>query len=146
MLIGSALVVSGVLGSYWYVKSLESKLQLSQTSISNLQQGINTQKNTITAIQAEAKTIARTTQEYNQRLQNQNQEIRELNNKFTKSANNRERDLGNLASQRPQLIENIINRATAQARRCMEIAMGAEPTEQEKNDPKLAKDFENCNN
>jgi predicted PurR-regulated permease PerM len=141
------LVTLGVIfGAYWYVKKLESELTISRESISRLQQGIEIQQDTIKNMQAEAKIIASINQEYNSRLQQQNQNIRELTNKFTQSASGNTRDLGKLANSRPQLIENVINQATSQARRCLEIAMGAESTEQEKNDPKLAKHFQDCNN
>jgi hypothetical protein len=41
-------------------------------------------------------------------------------------------DLGNLAQNKPGLVEKIINAATAKANRCFELVSGAELTDKEK--------------
>ena len=49
------------------------------------------------------------------------------------NASGEKRDIGNLAEQKPKLMQRAINRGTKNALRCMEIAMGSPLTEKEKN-------------
>ena len=63
-----------------------------------------------------------------------NASIKDLRNKFNKvNASGEKRDIGNLAEQKPKLMQRAINRGTKNALRCMEIAMGSPLTEKEKN-------------
>ena len=63
-----------------------------------------------------------------------NASIKDLRNKFNKvNASGEKRDIGNLAEQKPKLMQRAINRGTKHALRCMEIAMGSPLTEKEKN-------------
>jgi uncharacterized protein YoxC len=140
------ILSAGAVGLFVYVKRLETSLEQSRENVSKLETGIEIQKDTIKNMQSDVKVITTINQQVNQRIQEQNQSIRELSNKFTQSSSNRERDFGKLASEKPLLIEKIINQATARARRCMELTMGAELNEQEKNDQKMVKDLSSCSN
>ena len=64
--------------------------------------------------------------------------VEELNNKLQAdrdSLNKRlgKHDIGNLAENKPGLVEKIINKASDSAVRCMEIASGSPLTEEELN-------------
>jgi uncharacterized protein YlxP (DUF503 family) len=61
-------------------------------------------------------------------------ELQNLDDKFNKTnASGKKRDIGDLAVNRPESVERVINRASDNALRCVEIAMGAELTEEEIN-------------
>ena len=54
-------------------------------------------------------------------------DLQELDKRFTK----KNRDIGKLAIERTKAIERIINKGSANAARCVELASGAEHTEKE---------------
>ena len=61
-------------------------------------------------------------------------ELQNLDDKFNKTnASGKKRDIGDLALNRPSSVERVINRASDNALRCVEIAMGASLTEEEIN-------------
>ena len=71
-------------------------------------------------------------------IRNTLKKVEELNAKLEKdrnALNNRlgKHDIGNLAENKPGLVEKIINKASDSAARCMEIASGSPLTEEELN-------------
>jgi septal ring factor EnvC (AmiA/AmiB activator) len=136
----AALVSSGIMGSYWYLKSIRAKLEQSQATVTILESGVQTQQKALAKMQTDIVQINRSSSELTRRIQNQNQTVREMQTQFVQ----RTPEFQKLSQENPQYLEIIINQETAQSRRCMEIAMGSELTEQEKNDVKLAKTLERC--
>ena len=70
------------------------------------------------------------------KIQTINKELEENNNKLKQSEANLQRklsrhDIGVLAEARPSWVEEILNNATVNANRCIEIVTGAELTEKE---------------
>ena len=61
-----------------------------------------------------------------------NQEIKEINTKNTSLVlNKKKRDVGKLAIERTKSVERVINKGAINAQRCIELASGAEHTEEE---------------
>ena len=54
-------------------------------------------------------------------------DLDELDKRFNK----KQRDIGKLAIERSKSVERVINKGSAQAKRCVELASGAERTEAE---------------
>jgi hypothetical protein len=54
-------------------------------------------------------------------------DLDELDKRFNK----KKRDVGKLAIERSQSVERVINKGSAEAKRCVELASGAERTEEE---------------
>ena len=68
-----------------------------------------------------------------------------LDKKFNKINGKGEvRDFGALANEKPKLIERITNKGSANANRCVEIAMGSPLTEKEKNATKKSEINSEC--
>jgi hypothetical protein len=68
-----------------------------------------------------------------------------LDQKFNKINGKGEiRDMGKLATEKAKLIEKIINKGSANAKRCVEIAMGSPLTEKEKNATKKSQINSEC--
>ena len=78
--------------------------------------------------------------EMNQLVDNLQEDMRQLDKRFTKKG----RDIGKIAEKKPGLVEKIINNATERAKRCVEIASGAELTEQEINATKKSEINTEC--
>lgn len=72
-------------------------------------------------------------------------EFKQLDDKFNKiNASGEKRDIGNLAVQKTRSVEKIVNRASTNALRCVEIAMGSPLTDKEKNATKKSEINSEC--
>lgn len=139
------IMLAGAGGGFVYVKTLKSDLAISEANNTKLQESVADQKAVIeqqqkdfTAILAANKSL----EETNQRLQ---KEFAALDERFNKINGKGEvRDLGKLADEKSKLVERVINNATVKAMRCVEIAMGAELTEKERNATKKSEINSEC--
>jgi len=127
-----AIVIS-LVGAFWYVSGLRADLERSQQNVRTLEGAVEEQIQVIDQMQRDQRDILAARDEMRELVNEQRQEIDDLRSTFNESANGSERDFGEIARAKPGLVENIINQASAEALRCMEIASGAEPTEEELN-------------
>jgi len=132
-------------GGFMYVKTLKSDLAISEANNAKLVESVADQKAVIeqqqkdfTAILAANKAL----EESNRVLQ---AEFKALDNRFNKINGQGEvRDIGKLAIERDKSVERVINNASKKAMRCVEIAMGAELTEAERNATKKSEINAEC--
>ena len=129
-IIGILIISLG--GSFWYVSGLRADLQRSQQNVETLKESVERQNSLINQMQSDQKEIAAARKDTIETLNEQRDEINRLRAQFNESADGSERDFGAIALQKPGLVENIINDASTNALRCVEIASGAEPTQEEK--------------
>ena len=129
-----AIVLAGIGGAYIYVKNLQADLATSEANNVKLEFSVGEQKKVIEQQLKDIKKVQIAMKDQaalNERL---NASIKDLSNKFHKlNSSGKKRDIGNLAEKKPGVMQRAINRGTKNALRCMEIAMGAELTEKEKN-------------
>ena len=118
-------------GAFWYVTGLRADLERSQQNVETLEQSVQEQTRLIDQMQRDQQEILDAREEMENLVRRQSSEIDELRSRFDKSADGTERDFGRIAVAKPNLVENIINNGSAEAIRCMEIASGAEPTQEE---------------
>ena len=114
-------------GGYWYVQKLQKDnaiLKANQvkleTAVAESNQVIEQQSKDLKKIRSTLKEV----EELNDRLQ---EDKNSLNKRLGKH------DIGNLAENKPGLVEKIINKASDSAARCVEIASGSPLTEEELN-------------
>lgn len=139
------IMLAGAGGGFIYVKTLKSDLATSEAnnaklldSVSEQQIVIEQQKKDFTAILAANKEL----EDKNRVLQT---EFKNLDERFNKINGQGEvRDIGKLAIERDRAVERVINNASKKAMRCVEIAMGAELTEKEKNATKKSEINSEC--
>src|SRR5210317_1150134 len=139
------IMLAGAGGGVMYVKTLKSDLATSEAnnaklldSVSEQQIVIEQQKKDFTAILAANKEL----EDKNRVLQT---EFKNLDERFNKINGQGEvRDIGKLAIERDRAVERVINNASKKAMRCVEIAMGAELTEKEKNATKKSEINSEC--
>ena len=126
--IGLVLVMlAGAGGGYLYVNKLQKDNAVLKTNQIKLE----------TAVQESNQVIEQQTKDLKQ-IRNTLTKIDEENAKLKKdrdALNNRlgKHDIGNLAENKPGLVEKIINKASDSAARCMEIASGSPLTKEELN-------------
>jgi hypothetical protein len=139
------LVLAGAGGGFSYVKNLKADLAVSEANNVKLEQSIDSQKAVIEQMQKDFKAVQEANTNLNKLINTLNNELKILDDKFNKVNGKGEvRDLGDLAIKKPKPIERIINKGSAQALRCVEIAMGSPLTEKEKNATKKSEINSQC--
>ena len=121
------IILASAGGGYWYVQKLQkdnailksNQVKL-ETAVAESNQVIEQQTKDLKKIRSTLKEV----EELNDRLQ---EDKNSLNKRLGKH------DIGNLAENKPGLVEKIINKASDSAARCMEIASGSPLTEEELN-------------
>ena len=117
-----------------YVYKLKADLATSEANNAKLEDSVEEQKLVIAQQILDMDNIRAAMKEQAELSKRLNASIKDLRNKFNKvNASGEKRDIGNLAEQKPKLMQRAINRGTKNALRCMEIAMGSPLTEKEKN-------------
>ena len=128
------IVMGGLAGGVTYVYKLKADLATSEANNFKLEGSVEEQKAVIAQQALDIDNIRTAMKEQAELAKRLNASIKDLRNKFNKvNASGEKRDIGNLAEQKPKLMQRAINRGTKNALRCMEIAMGSPLTEKEKN-------------
>ena len=126
--IGLVLVMlAGAGGGYLYVRKLQKDNAILKENQLKLEGAVEEQKQVIEKQAEDFRKIRDTLnklEEVNKKLE---QDKAELNKRLGKH------DIGNLAENKPGLVERIINGASKSAARCVEIASGSPLTEEELN-------------
>lgn len=139
------LVLAGAGGGFIYVKNLKADLATSEANNMLLEQGVEDQKQALAQMKADFVAINETNKRLNVLVDTLNKEIKVLDNKFNKvNGKGDQRDLGDLAIKKSKVIERIINKGSANAKRCFDIAMGSPLTEKEKNATKKSEINPEC--
>ena len=126
-LILMVIMLAGAGGGYLYVKKLQKDNAILKVNQIKLETAVEDNNQVIEQQTADLKKIRSTLEvieESNRKLQ---EDKDNLSNRFNKH------DIGNLAENKPGLVEKIINKASDSAVRCMEIASGSPLTEEELN-------------
>ena len=126
------IMLAGAGGGVLYVKTLKSDLAVSEANNVKLTTAVGEQKAALEQMQKDFTAINVAKNNLEDQTRVLNAELNNLNDKFNKvNASGEKRDIGNLAQQKPKLMERAINTGTRNALRCVEIAMGEPLTEKE---------------
>ena len=121
------VLLAGAGGGYLYVNKLQKDNAILKTNQVKLETAVAESNQVIEQQSKDLKKIRSTlkeVEELNDRLQ---EDKNSLNKRLGKH------DIGNLAENKPGLVEKIINKASDSAARCVEIASGSPLTEEELN-------------
>jgi hypothetical protein len=123
-----ALIILLVLGAgFYYMINLKADLAISEANNKILESATKQQNELIESMRVDIQAIQQANADLAATVDRQRRDVETLNSKFSK------RDFGALAAERPAAVERLVNRGSANALRCMELAAGAPLTEQEKN-------------
>ena len=126
--IGLVLVMLvGAGGGYLYVTKLQKDNAILKINQVKLESAVDNQKIVIEQQTADLKKIRSTIK----RIEVVNGKLQADRDSLNKRLG--KHDIGNLAENKPGLVEKIINKASDSAARCMEIASGSPLTEEELN-------------
>jgi len=125
-------ILTTVGGAYVYVKKIQNDLKVSQENNAKLELATQEQQKLIEQQIEDNKAIVGSMNELKETNNVLQDSMKDLNDKFHKvNASGEKRDIGALATQKPGLVERVINTAGKNALRCVEIASGSPLTEKE---------------
>jgi len=128
------ILVSSLAGAGLYVMKLRSDNAILKANQIKLEEAVSSQQEIIEQQKQDYESIMNANKKLQETKEILSQELANLDDKFNKTnASGKKRDIGDLALNRPSSVEKVINRASDNALRCVEIAMGAELTEKEIN-------------
>jgi hypothetical protein len=139
------ILVSSLAGAGLYVMKLRSDNAILKANQIKLEEAVASQQEVIAQQKADFETIMAANAKLQETRDILKQELQNLDDKFNKTnASGKKRDIGDLAVNRPDSVERVINRASDNALRCVEVAMGAELTEKEINATKPSEINSEC--
>jgi hypothetical protein len=128
------ILVSSLAGAGLYVMKLRSDNAILKANQIKLEEAVASQQELIEQQKADFETIMAANKKLQVTRDILQNELQNLDDKFNKTnASGKKRDIGDLAVNRPESVERVINRASDNALRCVEIAMGSPLTEKEIN-------------
>ena len=135
-----AILITGIAGAGMYVMKLRSDNAILKANQLKLESAVADQKALIENQKKDFEDILDANNKMNELVSVLKKDLDDLDKRFNK----KNRDVGKLAIQKPKPIERIINKGSANATRCIEIASGAELTENEKNATKKSEINPEC--
>ena len=134
------LLITGIAGAGVYVMKLRSDNAILKANQVKLEEAVSSQKELIAKQQEDFKEILAANQKMNELVSNLKKDLDDLDNRFNKDG----RDFGKIAIEKTGAINRIINKGSDNASRCIEIASGAELTEEERNATKKSEINREC--
>ena len=134
------LLITGIAGAGLYVMKLRSDNAILKANQVKLEEAVSSQKELIAKQQEDFKEILAANQKMNELVGVLKKDLDDLDNRFNKDG----RDFGKIAIEKTDAINRIINKGSDNASRCIEIASGAELTEEERNATKKSEINREC--
>jgi chromosome segregation ATPase len=126
-MIFAVLLITGIAGAGMYVMKLRSDNAILKANQTKLEGAIAEQNKVLEQQKADFEAIMESNKKLNVLINTFKKDLQDLDKRFTK----KNRDIGKLAIERTKSIERIINGGSKNAARCIELASGAEHTEEE---------------
>ena len=121
------LLMSGIAGGGIYVMKLRADNATLKSNQFKLEQSIESQTKLLEQQKKDFNAIMESNKKLNALVMTFKQDLDDLDKRFNK----KKRDFGKLAIQRTDAIERIMNKGSVNAKRCVELASGAEHTPEE---------------
>ena len=127
------IIVLVFAGGLWYVTGVRADLAISQANNAKLEESVQQQQDLMEQMQNDIKQIQSINEELNQVNAKNQEQIKQLTDKFSVNAKGEKRDFGAIAAEKPKTIQRLVNIGVANVVRCLELVTGAEHTEKELN-------------
>ena len=111
---------------YWYYNDTQERMAILNENNAKLETAVATSEAAVESLKRDFENANKALNEVNEKFTNIRKQNKTLSNKLGRH------DLGNLAENKPGLVEKVVTKATKKANRCFELLSGAELTEQEK--------------
>jgi chromosome segregation ATPase len=123
----TVLMILGISGAGIYVMKLRADNAILKANQDKLETAITEQNKVLEQQKKDFTAILESNKKLNFLIGTFKKDLEDLDKRFTK----KNRDIGKLAIDRTEAIERIINKGGKNAARCIELASGAEHTEEE---------------
>ena len=121
------VLIAGIAGAAIYVNKLRSDNAILKANQVELERSIGEQTKLLEQQKKDFDAIMESNKKLNVLINTFKKDLDELDKRFNK----KKRDVGKLAIERTQSVERVINKGSDNAARCVELASGAEHTEEE---------------
>ena len=121
------VLIAGIAGAAIYVNKLRSDNAILKANQVELERSIGEQTKLLEQQKKDFDAIMESNKKLNVLINTFKKDLDELDKRFNK----KKRDIGKLAIERTEAIERSINKGSENAKRCVELASGAEHTEEE---------------
>jgi chromosome segregation ATPase len=121
------MLITGIAGAGVYVMKLRADNATLKANQIELERGIESQTKLLEQQKKDFNAIMESNKKLNALVMTFKKDLEDLDKRFNKG----KRDVGKLAIERTGAIERIINKGADNAARCVELASGAEHTEEE---------------
>ena len=121
------LLITGIAGAGVYVMKLRADNATLKANQLKLETAIEDQTKLLEQQKEDFEAIMESNKKLNVLINTFKKDLEDLDKRFTK----KNRDIGKLAINRTEAIERIVNKGGKNAARCIELASGAEHTEEE---------------
>jgi len=121
------MLITGIAGAGVYVMKLRADNATLKANQIELERGIESQTKLLEQQKQDFNAIMESNKKLNALVMTFKKDLEDLDKRFNKG----KRDVGKLAMERTGAIERIINKGADNAARCVELASGAEHTEEE---------------
>ena len=126
-MIFAVLLITGIASAGMYVMKLRADNATLKANQLKLETAIEDQTKLLEQQKADFEAIMESNKKLNILITTFKKDLEDLDQRFTK----KNRDIGKLAIKRTEAIERIVNKGGKNAARCIELASGAEHTEEE---------------
>ena len=121
------LLITGIAGAGMYVMKLRADNATLKANQIKLETAVAEQNKVLEQQKKDFTAIMESNKKLNVLINTFKKDLDDLDKRFNK----KKRDIGKLAIERTEAIERIINKGSENAKRCVELASGAEHTEEE---------------
>ena len=121
------IMIMGIAGGGMYVFKLRADNAILKANQVQLETAITEQNKVLEQQKADFEAIMESNKKLNVLIQTFKNDLNELDKWFNK----KKRDVGKLAIAKTKAVERIVNKGANNAKRCVELASGAEHTEEE---------------
>lgn len=119
-------MIGAIGGGLWYITNLKADLAISELNSQRLEEATKQQNMLIEQMQNDIATIQKMNSDLQAQNEKQRRDVEDLAKKFDK------RDFGTFVANQSDKAQQLINRGTKNALRCLELASGAPLNETEK--------------
>ena len=126
-MIFAVLLITGIAGAGMYVMKLRADNATLKANQIKLETAVEEQNKVLEQQKEDFTAILESNKKLNVLINTFKKDLQDLDKRFTK----KNRDIGKLAIDRTKSIERIVNKGGKNAARCIELASGAEHTEEE---------------
>ena len=121
------MLITGIAGAGMYVMKLRADNATLKVNQIKLETAVAEQTKVLEQQKKDFNAIMESNKKLNVLINTFKKDLNELDKRFNK----KKRDVGKLAIERTKSVERVINKGSKNAKRCVELASGAEHTEEE---------------